>query len=79
MSKRLHLVEDRRRTEKSTEQFLDEAIAFWQLRSDSKLSREDARQITENLTGFFRLLQQWQNAKKPMRPGEQHDDEQKAA
>jgi hypothetical protein len=38
----------------------DEAIQFWQPRLRRKLTREDARQITENLTGFFRVLESWQ-------------------
>lgn len=39
--------------------FLDETIAFWQPRTDRMLSREDARQIAENVTGFMRLLHEW--------------------
>jgi hypothetical protein len=46
----------------SAERFQDDAIEFWQARSTRQLSREDARQIIENLTGFFRLLESWQKA-----------------
>lgn len=42
-----------------SDKFLDEAIKFWQPRMQRDLSQEDARQITENLSGFFRLLLEW--------------------
>jgi hypothetical protein len=42
-----------------SDKFLDETIKFWQPRMQRDLSREDARQITENLNGFFRLLLEW--------------------
>jgi hypothetical protein len=43
-----------------SDDFLDETIAFWQPRyGDRQLIREDARQIVENHTGFFRLLAGW--------------------
>jgi hypothetical protein len=32
---------------------------FWETRLEKELAREDARQIVENITGFFRLLAQW--------------------
>ena len=39
--------------------FLDKTIAFWQPRTTRTLTREDARQIIENATGFFRVLAEW--------------------
>lgn len=39
--------------------FLDRTIAFWQGRASRDLNREDARQIVENLTGFLRILSDW--------------------
>ena len=42
------------------EDFLDQAIEFWQPRSLRTLTREDAREIVENLTGFFELLLTWE-------------------
>ena len=39
--------------------FLDETIKFWQPRIQRELSQEDARQIIENVNGFFRLLLEW--------------------
>ncbi len=33
-------------------------------RTDRNLSNEDMREITQNLTGFFELLQEWSNKEK---------------
>jgi hypothetical protein len=41
---------------------IDEALAIWQGRSSRQLSREDGREIIENMTGFFRALQEWDHA-----------------
>ena len=38
----------------------------WQPRLGRDLSREDARQIAENVTGFFSILAEWSRAE--MRP-----------
>ncbi len=38
------------------------AIETWQQRLDRDLSREDARQIVENVTGFFSILAEWSRA-----------------
>jgi hypothetical protein len=40
-------------------EFLDQAREFWQRRTGRPLTREDARQITENITGFFAILGEW--------------------
>jgi hypothetical protein len=37
----------------------DKTIAFWQKRTNRSLNAEDARQIVENLTGFFGVLADW--------------------
>ena len=42
-----------------SDKFLDDTIEFWQPRIGRKLSQEDARQIAENLSGFFRVLLEW--------------------
>ena len=42
-----------------TSEFLDKTITFWQPRTTRKLTREDARQMIENATGFFRVLAEW--------------------
>jgi hypothetical protein len=42
--------------------FLDQTVTFWQPRTSRKLTREDARQIVENVNGFFRILLEWEMA-----------------
>jgi hypothetical protein len=44
--------------------FIDETVAIWQRRSSRQLSREDGREIIENMTGFFRILQEWDRAER---------------
>jgi hypothetical protein len=46
-------------------QLIDRTLEFWQPRSSQTLTREDAREIIENVTGFFRVLQKWQVADQP--------------
>jgi hypothetical protein len=41
---------------------LDETIEFWTPIARRDLTHEDARQIRENLTGFFRVLRRWDAA-----------------
>jgi hypothetical protein len=41
------------------EDFIDQTIAIWQPRTKRQLTREDGREIIENMTGFFRILQEW--------------------
>src|SRR3974390_1167647 len=39
--------------------FIDQTIAIWQKRTERKLTREDGREIIENISGFFSILQEW--------------------
>jgi hypothetical protein len=41
------------------DQFLDEAADFWAARTGGKVSQEDARRITKNVSGFFKTLAAW--------------------
>ncbi|MCG3151374.1 MAG: hypothetical protein GEEBNDBF_00645 [bacterium] len=41
---------------------IDQTLAVWQPRSPKQLTREDARQILENVTGFFDVLLEWEAA-----------------
>jgi hypothetical protein len=41
---------------------LEEAVQFWQPRASRRLTHEDARQMVENVTGFFTMLQRWSEA-----------------
>jgi hypothetical protein len=44
--------------------FIDETIAIWQKRTTRRLTREDGREIIENMTGFFRILLEWDRAER---------------
>jgi hypothetical protein len=44
--------------------FIDQTLAVWQSRTARPLSREDGREIIENMTGFFRILQEWERAER---------------
>ncbi len=46
---------------------LDEALEVFQPRAQRELTREDAREIYVNLTGFFRVLQEWDRAERERR------------
>jgi hypothetical protein len=54
--------------EQYSELLLDETIAIWQPYSKRPLSREDARQILENMTGFFQTLLNWDAADRAKSP-----------
>lgn len=41
------------------QQLTEHTIAVWRPRLGRRLSEEDAREITENLTSFFTILAQW--------------------
>ncbi len=45
--------------EESSKQFFESTRQFWQARAQKPLSDEDAREIIENITGFFRVLNEW--------------------
>jgi hypothetical protein len=39
---------------------IEHTIAFWSERTRQPLSREDARQMLVNVTGFFQVLAEWE-------------------
>tara|TARA_R110002096_G_scaffold201398_2_gene386010 strand:- start:3056 stop:3253 length:198 start_codon:yes stop_codon:yes gene_type:complete len=41
------------------QELIDHTLAVWQSRTSRRLSKEDSREITENLTGFFAILAEW--------------------
>ena len=43
----------------ANDNLIDRTRQVWQPRLGRDLSREDARQIAENVTGFFALLAEW--------------------
>ena len=46
-------------------QLIDRTLEFWQTRTSHTLTREDAREMVENITGFFRILREWEVADEP--------------
>ena len=44
---------------------IDRTREVWQPRLGLDLSREDARQIAENVAGFFAILAEWSRAEMP--------------
>ncbi len=36
-----------------------DTIDFWLERTGTRISRESAREIVENVSGFFRMLSEW--------------------
>ena len=44
------------------EQLIDEALGVFQPRTSRKLTREDGRQIVDNLVTFFHVLQDWEKS-----------------
>ena len=50
----------------SRDTMLDQAIAVWQPYTARRLSREDAREIVENVLGFFQVLQEWDRAERTL-------------
>jgi hypothetical protein len=54
-----------KRLDAANDNLIDRTIALWQPRLGRDLSREDARQITENMVGFFSILHEWSRAKLP--------------
>jgi hypothetical protein len=43
-------------------QLIDRTLEFWQTRTSYTLTREDAREMVENITGVFRILREWEVA-----------------
>jgi hypothetical protein len=43
---------------------IDETARFWSDRAKRAISQEDARQIVENITGFFSVLAEWEAAER---------------
>lgn len=46
----------------ANDNLLDRTIETWQPRLGRDLSREDARQIVEKVTGYFSILAEWSRA-----------------
>jgi hypothetical protein len=46
----------------ANDNLIDRTRRVWQPRTGHNLTDEDARQITENITGFFAVLAEWSRA-----------------
>jgi uncharacterized membrane protein len=55
----------------ANDNLINQIIELLQPRLPRELTREDARQITENVTGFFSILAEWSKAEAAT-PGERH-------
>ncbi len=49
-------------THAANDNLIDQTLAVWKPRLGRDLSREDAREIAENVTGFFAVLAEWSRA-----------------
>jgi hypothetical protein len=49
----------------ANDNLIDQTISLWQPRLRRDLSCEDARQIVENVTGFFSILHEWARVNVP--------------
>lgn len=49
----------------ANDNLIDRTREVWQPRLGRDLSREDARQIAENVAGFFAILAEWSRAEMP--------------
>lgn len=55
---------------------IDQTIEVWQRRAHRQLTREDGREIIENMTGFFKILQEWRRAEQRRRKRRQRQAEE---
>jgi len=49
---------------------IDRTRSFWGRKTGRILSREDAREILANVTGFFQLLDEWDRKHRANKQGE---------
>ena len=50
----------------ANDNLIDRTHEVWRPRVGRDLTREDARQIIENITGFFAILVEWSRAEMPV-------------
>jgi len=50
----------------ANDNLIDRTHEVWRPRVGRDLTREDARQIIENVTGFFAILTEWSRAEMPV-------------
>ena len=59
---------------RNSEQLRQATADFWKRRTARELSREDARQMLENITGFFQTLNAWDARSRGSRPPDRSTD-----
>ena len=59
-----------RHSRRFSDELVEDARRHFQQRTDRQLTNEDARQMLENLTGFFMLLHEWDRADSTSDPGD---------
>ena len=61
-------------------EFLQGTVATWQSQAHRQLTLEDAREISQNIIGFVRLLMKWDEVAKGKEHslGERHNESTKA-
>jgi len=52
-------MEQEQKVKERSQDITRQAIDFWQPHYNQTLTPEDAREIVENVTGFFRILAEW--------------------
>jgi len=57
----------------ANDHLIDQTIALWRPRLGGDLDLEDARQIVENVTGFFSTIHEWSRAEIPAVENDNHD------
>ncbi|EKU73468.1 MULTISPECIES: hypothetical protein [Sphingomonadales] len=60
-----------RHSRRFSDQLVEKTRKLFQERTTRQLTNEDARQILENLTGFFRVLGEWDRAQEKASAEEQ--------
>ena len=50
----------------ANDNLIDRTREVWKPRLGRNLTREDARQIVENITGFFAILAEWSRVEMPV-------------
>jgi hypothetical protein len=61
------------------EQFANETLDFWGCRTSRELTAEDASEIARNLSGFFKVLIEWDSTTREVRDGAKDDTRTKKA
>jgi hypothetical protein len=44
--------------------FIDQTVSIWQKHAKRQLTRQDGREIIDNMSGFFRVLREWDRSER---------------